>query len=161
MSMTPEQNKFLEKLYSDQYKLMYYVARRILRNPTAAADVVSETFCILTAEIERTMTCDNPVGFSFRILRNCAFNELRKRKIHAEIPLERAVDTSVESEWLSVPDLLPSGLTSEEKEVLLLRLEQKLPYTEIAAHLRLTESACRMRFSRARARCVQLLRKEK
>ena len=158
--MTQEQITFFEDLYRAHYGMMYQVALRVVKNPAKAADVVSDAFLILILKISAVMEHEEPVKWLYTVLKNCALGEYRKSKTHKEVSLEDTDIGSVEQEFIPIPDMLPQGLTAEEREILLLRLQEDLDYAEIAARLQLSESACRMRFSRARKHCADLMKRD-
>ncbi len=158
--VTQEQISFLESLYRKHYDLMYEVALRIVKNPAKASDVVSETFLILILKISAVMNHEDPVKWLFTVLKNTALSEYRKSKVRKEISLDDAMIRGTEQEMIPFSEMLPKGLTAEEREILTLRLGEDLDYAEIAKRLHATESACRMKFSRARKRCAELLEQD-
>lgn len=56
---------------------------------------------------------------------------------------------------------LPKGLSPQEQEILLLRFEERLSYSEIADVLKIKEVSCRSRLMRAKAHLLNLYEKEK
>lgn len=75
-------------------------------------------------------------------------------------------------EFLDVPEItdgvgmrlrevLPKGLSPQEQEILLLRFEERLSYSEIADVLKIKEVSCRSRLMRAKAHLLNLYEKEK
>ena len=140
---------------------MFEVALRIVKNPVKASDVVSDTFLILILKISTVMDHEDPVKWLFTVLKNNALGEHRKSKVRKEVSLDDAIIRGKEQELIPFSEMLPKGLTPEERNILLLRLGEDLDYAEIAKRLHTTESACRMKFSRAKKRCADLMEQEK
>lgn len=159
--MTQEQIAFFEGLYRKHYELMFEVALRIVKNPVKASDVVSDTFLILILKIPTVMNHEDPVKWLFTVLKNNALGEYRKSKVRKEVSLDDAVIRGKDQELIPFSEMLPKGLTPEERNILILRLGEDLDYAEIAKRLHSTESACRMKFSRAKKRCAELMERDK
>lgn len=159
--MTQEQIAFFEGLYRKHYELMFEVALRIVKNPVKASDVVSDTFLILILKIPTVMNHEDPVKWLFTVLKNNALGEYRKSKVRKEVSLDDAVIRGKDQELIPFSEMLPKGLTPEERDILILRLGEDLDYAEIAKRLHTTESACRMKFSRAKKRCAELMERDK
>ncbi len=155
--MTLEQISFFENLYQKHNERMFEVAVRIVKNPVTAADIVSETFLTLIMRINTVMKHKEPVKWLFSVLKNNALIEYRRTKNHRELPLDETVAQTSELEFIAFKDMLPNGLTPDEQLILSLRLNDNLEYSDIAKRMNITESTCRMRFSRARKHCAELL----
>ncbi len=155
--MTAEQTSFFENLYLKHNERMFEVAVRIVKNPVIAADIVSETFLVLVMRINTVMEHEDPVKWLFTVLKNNALVEYRRTKKHGELPLDEAMSKTVEPEFITIKDMLPNGLTPDERLILSLRLNDNLEYSDIAKRMNITESTCRMRFSRAKKHCAELL----
>lgn len=56
---------------------------------------------------------------------------------------------------------LPTGLSEQDKELILLRIDKKLSFDKIAEYYGITNDACRQRLSRAIRKCRSLLDCEK
>jgi len=155
--LTAEQTSFFENLYLKYNERMFEIAVRIVKNPVIASDIVSETFLVLVMRINTVMEHEEPVKWLFTVLKNNALLEYRRTKKHGELPLYDVIDKTVEPELISIKDMLPNGLTPDEQLILSLRLNDNLEYSDIAKRLNITESTCRMRFSRAKKHCAKLL----
>ncbi len=159
--MTSEQAHFLRKIYEAHHDAMYYIAKRIVKDTATASDVVSQTFLDLILRIDAAMEYSDPVKWLYHVLKNNAIDEYRRMRRRAAVPLEDVHAVTAEPEMISFEDLLPEGLTREERCILKLRIKEKLDYTSIARRLVTTEGACRMKFSRARKRCAELMSQDK
>ncbi len=159
--MTSEQAQFLRKLYETHHDPMYYIAKRIVKDTATASDVVSQTFLDLILRIDAAMKYSDPVKWLYHVLKNNAIDEYRRMKRNTAVPLENVPAVTAEPEMISFEDLLPGELTSDERCILVLRIKESLDYTSIARRLGTSEGACRMKFSRARKRCAELMSRDK
>ena len=91
-------------------------------------------------------------------LRNLVLNELRRKRVTAEVPIESIVELGQEDQILPVESLLPKQLSESERTILLWRYRDKMEYSEIAAALGITESSFRSRISRTIGHCKKLLK---
>ena len=73
--------------------------------------------------------------------------------------LEETADIQSSPEPLEY--LLPQGLSQDERDILILKLEKELTYAEIAPILGISEVSCRSRFFRAKAHFLLLTKKNK
>ncbi len=161
MSVTSEQTQLFCKLYEAHHDAMYYIAKRIVKDTATASDVVSQTFLDLILRIDAVMEYSNPVKWLYHVLKNNAIDEYRRMRRRTAVPLENVPAVTAESDMISFEDLLPGELTREERCILTLRIKESLDYTSIARRLGTTEGACRMKFSRARKRCAELMSRDK
>ncbi len=158
--MAPEQTCFLQKLYNEHHNAMFYVAKRIIRDSVAASDIVSQAFLMLILKIDVVMEYDEPEKWLFHVLKNIAIDEYRRTRLHGLVSIEDIPEMSVEPEFISFSDLLPKGLTSEEKKILTLRIDRDMDYREISELMSISCSACRMKYSRAKKHCAELMEKQ-
>ncbi len=156
--MTPEQTRLIEALYQEHHDSMRRVAQKILKDPEAAADAVSQAFLIAILKLDTVAECQDPAKWLFHVLKNTALDEYRRRCRQSAAPLEEIAEVAARSELVSFQELLPQGLTEEEREILCLRIERQMDYARLARHFGLSAGACRMKFSRAKRRCAELLK---
>ncbi len=159
--MTSEQAHFLRKLYEAHHDAMFYIAKRIVKDTATASDVVSKTFLDLILRIDSAMEYSDPVKWLYHVLKNNAIDEYRYMRRRTAVPLENVPAVTTEPEMIPFEDLLPGELTLEERCILTLRIKDSLDYTSIAQRLGATEGACRMKFSRARKHCAELMSRDK
>jgi len=157
--VTPEQTRFVQTLYQEHHDAMFYLAEKIVKNHEAAADAVSKAFLISILKINTVMGCEDPAKWLFHVLKNAAIDEYRRMR-RCAVPLDGVEEPAVEEEFLSFEDLLPAGLSPGEREILDLRILRQLEYDEIARLLHTSSAACRMKFSRARKHCAELMRRQ-
>ena len=92
-------------------------------------------------------------------LKNLIFNERRRSESHPEVPLESVIESlSVNDPEMPLELALPKQLSKEDREILILRFEQRLSYAEIGDRLGISEGACRSRLHRALQRCKRFLK---
>lgn len=157
--MTVEQEGFVRALYQEHHDALLSLAKRIVKDPEAAADAVSQAYLILILKIDSVMACRDPVKWLFHVCKNTAIDEYRRQRRRA-LPLTAAEELGTDPEFLTFQDLLPEGLTEDEREILSLRIQQGMAYEEIAAIMHATSAACRMKYSRAKKHCADLMRQE-
>ena len=91
-------------------------------------------------------------------LKNLIFNERRRSESHPEVPPQSVIESlSVNDPEMPLELALPKQLSKEDREILILRFEQRLSYAEIGDRLGISEGACRSRLHRALQRCKRFL----
>ena len=83
----PEDKRKIEDLYSRYERLMFVVARDILKDPYKAEDAVNDAFINIIKNFEKIDAVDSPrtKRFLVIIVRNICFNLLKKDKRHPEV----------------------------------------------------------------------------
>ena len=83
----PEDKRKFEDIYSRYERLMFIVARDILKDPYKAEDAVNDAFINIIKNFEKTGAADSPrtKRFVVIIVRNICFNMLKKDKRHPEV----------------------------------------------------------------------------
>ena len=97
-----------------------------------------------------------------RILANLVRNYARL-SWHNELPIDVLPESTLSTDGVGMRlrEVLPKGLSPQEQEILLLRSEERLSYSEIADVLKIKEVSCRSRLMRAKAHLLNLYEKEK
>jgi RNA polymerase sigma-70 factor, ECF subfamily len=132
----------------DQYAgALYRVAYSVLRNPSDAEDAVQEAFLRVLRHRDTLDEVRDQRVWLIRIVWNVALDRKRRVKTRPE--------TDDVSELARV--LPATGLSTKEREVLLLSAFEELTSVEIAAVLDITESSVRSRLFRARNLMAELL----
>ena len=108
------------------------------------------------------MVIDNPEAYITRILANLVRNYARL-SWHNEFPIDVLPESTLSTDGVGMRlrEVLPKGLSPQEQEILLLRFEERLSYSEIADVLKIKEVSCRSRLMRAKAHLLNLYEKEK
>ena len=132
-----------------QASLLRY-ATRVLNNEEAAQEVVQETFIRLNENLEKIAACGIPLrSWLFRTVHNAAIDSIRKESRRRLLHDRRSKQADVFSSDPSArqergePKALAmrhlNTLKPKEREVLVLRLQEGMPYGEIAAVLKRSE----------------------
>lgn len=89
--------------------------------------------------------------------------KIAKRSWHNELPIDVLPESTLSTDGVGMRlcEVLPKGLSPQEQEILLLRFEERLSYSEIADVLKIKEASCRSRLMRAKAHLLNLYEKEK
>ena len=155
----------LSELYAQHRARALSIARRILRDPDEAEDVVQEVFIRL---------CFSPVRFDgksaystwlFRVMVNSSINSLRSRRRRARLrhDPEPAVDPEVAATGRELRARFEDALRQvsvQHQQVVALRELRGLSYPEIAALLGIPEGTVKSALNRGRARVQQILAEE-
>jgi RNA polymerase sigma-70 factor (ECF subfamily) len=137
-------------------------ARFLVGDVDRADDLVQECLTRAIAKIDSWQPGTNLRAWLFVILRNCHFNELRRKNRSPIVPgaEERVVSVPGNQEMhmtlLEVKDAF-LRLSQEHREVLLLVAIEGLPYEEAASVLDVPIGTVRSRASRARQALRDLL----
>ena len=89
---------------------------------------------------------------------NCAFTI----SWHNELPIDVLPESTLSTDGVGMRlrEVLPKDLSPQEQEILLLRYEERLSYSEIADVLKIKEASCRSRLMRAKAHLLSLYEKK-
>lgn len=146
-----------DSFYLEYSPKLWRLAYRLTRNRYDSEDLVDEAFLIYLQK-SITMVIDNPEAYITRILANLVRNYARL-SWHNEFLPESTLST--DGVGMRLREVLPKGLSPQEQEILLLRFEERLSYSEIADVLKIKEVSCRSRLMRAKAHLLNLYEKEK
>ena len=163
--MTQADEKWVNKLYIELSPKLFRIARRRLGDEDEAQNVVQDTFVDLIKKIETVRGHPNPEGWLVKALNISIARELddQKKRSEREIALPEPYETAGD-EPAYVPhlrDILPSGLTPREKDLLVWYFEMDLDYKEISRRLGVPILTCRTQMHRAKKHYRKLAEKEK
>ncbi|MFN8485622.1 MAG: sigma-70 family RNA polymerase sigma factor [Anaerolineae bacterium] len=141
----------LARLYDRHAAAVYATALSIVRQPTAAEDIVQETFLRAWRGAAAALpTLHDPVAWLMRIARNQALDALRRQAVRPQAVeseeaadlFEAAPDETPEPEavlWLNVRRQAVrralAALPGEQRRVLELAFYEEMTHQAIAAHL--------------------------
>lgn len=150
-----------DSFYLEYSPKLWRLAYRLTRNRYDSEDLVDEAFLIYLQK-SITMVIDNPEAYITRILANLVRNYARL-SWHNELPIDVLPESTLSTDGVGMRlrEVLPKGLSPQEQEILLLRFEERLSYSEIADVLKIKEVSCRSRLMRAKAHLLNLYEKEK
>lgn len=136
----------IEKLYAAEQGRLRRLVRRILRNPSAAEDVVQQAFVNLLARFNSEAVSPSP-AYVRAAVRNLALNHLRDLKRRSELEIagvevDDIADTRPTSETIALyrselRRLLSAiaALPARRREAFVLNRIEGLSYDEIAARM--------------------------
>ena len=150
-------DKAFTALYQENAgRLLRYAAAQ-LRDWSLAEELVEEAFVRLLQHWDDLSGHPNLNGWLWKTLQHLILTEVRLARHHREVPLDPAFQVPAPEEDRGLDQILPQGLTSGEREVLILYYQEGLSHQEIAQHLGISEMNSRTRLFRARNRCKKLL----
>ncbi len=95
-------------------------------------------------------------------LKNLMGTRLRHKKIIQFVPYDEISEAAATDTYFSsLRDRLPAELSEEEKELLVARYEEQMPYAELSKRLGISPKQCALKVFRAKRRLQELLEKEK
>lgn len=132
-----------DSFYLEYSPKLWRLAYRLTRNRYDSEDLVDEAFLIYLQK-SITMVIDNPEAYITRILANLVRNYARL-SWHNELPIDVLPESTLSTDGVGMRlrEVLPKGLSPQEQEILLLRFEERLSYSEIADVLKIKEVSCR------------------
>ncbi len=155
-----EWNRWLDAFFREEYDTLYKLAYRLTGGEhEIAEELVQEAFVKALLNPERAKQKGNPAGWIVNTLKNLIRNEQRLA-YHQDVPLEEQFRLAAPEPERSFSEILPDGLSKEDREILIWRVEEQLGYREIANRLGVSETGCRSRVFRAVKRCAELMREE-
>ena len=147
----------IEALYEREYDTLCRAAYRMLGDWEAAQDLVQDTFLLALLKQDELPGHPAPGGWLTQTLRNLIQNERRKLAARNALPLDDAGLLPAAEAEPGLRDILPAGLSEQERELLTLRFEQQWSYRELGEHLGISEGACRIKLFRTVEKCRKLL----
>ena len=157
-----EKCKF-KALYSKYERLMFHVARRILRNETDTEDAVQEAFFEVAKNISKIsdVNANKTRSYLIIIVRNEALKIYNAQKKQEKV----TADTDFYGIADSYPRLSPlsaaiSRMPDDYKELILLKYDNGFTSREIAQMLGTTDGAVRQKLLKAREQLRAELKKE-
>ena len=157
-------SEWFADLYESTCDSVYRFALMLTRDPSAAEDVAAEVYLRAWRARDRFEERGTPVAWVLSITRNCALDELRKRRLerNLEAIAEHEDTTNDLATELSENDLTAihgaiRRLTREQQQVIYLRFYEELPHESVALKLGRSPNAVRAIQFRALSRLRKLL----
>lgn len=147
----------IDALYEREYDTLCRAAYRTLGDWEAAQDLVQDTFLLALLKQDELPNHPAPGGWLMQTLRNLIQNERRRLVTRSAIPLDDACGLIAAETPSALTDILPAGLSAQERELLVWRFEQQKSCREIGAMLGVSEGACRIKLFRTVEKCRKLL----
>ena len=160
----------LEELYRRYHQKVRLYCYTILKDKETAEDITQDTFVRMVDRLSTLRNSDTFVSWLFRIARNLSLNYLQsKSKTKAE-RIEETLNLSdeiIDTEELeakehriALMEILIDELPDEDRTMLKLKYLDKAGLKDIQEQFALSESAVKMRLSRARKKVLRLYDKK-
>ena len=157
--MDNQQMELIRSLMKQHSASMVQLTYRRLGDWHLAEDLVQETFLTACCKANILSGHVNAVAWLYKTLNNLTLCE--KRRIYHKIETGYDGDIVDDSDIdLPMDCYLPKGLNDKDRELILLRIEKRCSFQEIAEYFGITEAACRQRLSRTIRKCRTLLEEE-
>ncbi len=143
----------LSVIYHKMGKRIFLLSLSILRDKESAEDVMQETFLKIAAEAHTYKEKSNAIAFILTIARNLSLNLLAKRRRSSsyETSLEAGAELA-DSDSAELFSELPEALSlldTDDRQIVILKLENNMKHRDIATILGISEAACQKRYRRA------------
>ncbi len=164
---TPEQAAFLERAMEQYGKATYNFAFRLTNNEADARDLTQDAFVRVYRAWRSFQPGTSFLSWIYRIVTNLHRDELRRRKgrFHEELPEDNAPQSFAGSRPLAVTPIddfverqvgesmskALAGLSSDQRQVILLADIEEYSYQEIAEIMGCSIGTVRSRLHRARS----------
>ncbi len=145
-------------------KPLYHYIYCIVNCTQDAEDIVQDTFLMALSKINQYKSDTKFSAWMYRIARNISYNYIKKRKrillfdcsdITTMIE-DRNPSFVIENDLQQRMKEVFQRMTFQEKHILVLRIYEEKSYEEIAYIMKISQSACRKKYERARKRFVTL-----
>lgn len=157
-------NEAFGYLYDRHIRVIYDFVYYRTRHKETAEDLTSQTFFKALRSIQSVDPSKPFISWLYKIAHNTVLDHYRTRKFTEDIDevfdlsdgtdVVQSLDTVRETE--KVQKYLAS-LSPVERDVVILRVWQEMPYKEIAAMIGKTEASCKMIYSRSIKKLRELL----
>lgn len=164
--LSPQEHDFIDKLYTNQYKMLYSRAYAVLRDTSICQEVVQDTFYLACQKIDSIMTSENPEGWLVIALQYKIVRVLREKKqaaqYIAQLPedfdFNNIIDERIQDEDVRL--LYPDLALHKDFELLEeFSLEDK-SVKDIAKKHNMSVDACNKRLSRIKKIFRNILNKQ-
>ena len=149
-----------ENIYGETSRQLWAYVCRITANPTAADDIVQETYLRFLRSPPREYTMDEARPYLFKIATNLIYDRFRRSKrgetSDAELesrPIADGAETQQNTEMMQVF----SRLKQQERALLWLAYAEGYDHREVAAILKLNSMSVRVLLFRARRKLAELI----
>lgn len=156
-----EQRDLIERIFKEDRRLFFNIARRILGSITEAEDAVSDAMIQITDNLEKIKNLPRHEmrAYCIVIVRNCSYGRFRRNKhelrldeVGSDIADERNEpgEIYIRQERIKAVRKMIQELSKEDGLLLQLRFYHQSSYKEIADILGITEETARKRAERIR-----------
>jgi len=165
MSLSREQDEYIEQLYRELFCIMSVYAQSALRDKELAEEAVQDAFRIACAKPEELMSSPNPQGWMLNtlkyVIRNIRRNLARLNSVVlASISYETLSFSTPLCDQISEADLMYRDLIRQEDYDMLKKIVlYNYSMQETAEELGISVEACKKRVQRARQKLAEALKK--
>ncbi len=138
-----------DKVYDTYADMLYRVSVSILQSRDDADDAVQNAFCQYLEHAPSFRDAEHEKAWLIRVTVNQCKDLLRRRKIRAWLPFDELPELAAPDAGSPVTEAIAS-LPDKYREVIVLHHLEELSVRETAAALTISESAVKMRLTRAR-----------
>lgn len=149
--------QFLEKLYTENYTLIYRVILRTLhqytRKTSDAADLTQEVFIRAAKKISILRSHNNPTGWLIKTAYNLCKNYVRTTSAHNELLGDSISEEPSPSDDIHLSDLrmtLEQALSPDDYRLLEAYCLKNMPREQICEEFHISNAALRVRIHRLR-----------
>ncbi len=143
----------LSVIYEELGRRIFLICLSVLGDKESAEDAMQDTFLRLASEATRYKPNTNASAFILTVARNIALNALAKRRREIKAVQELSNGTYSANESGDSPPLRAldalQRLGGDERQIVILRLEENMKHRDIAILLNISEAACQKRYRRA------------
>ena len=147
----------MEQAYKQHRDSIFRFSLYLTGDRQVSEDIVHDVFLKLANQKEGTKEIQSVKDWLFICARNLIYNYLKKKSITGYVPIQN--DSSVTIEQRIFIEQILGHLKPEERELILLREQQRYSIGEISKMIELSEEAVRVRLFRIRKK-MQVLAKE-
>lgn len=125
-----------EEVYYQYYKLLYYIAIKILNDSEKASDIVNDVFLAFFNNIKKIDLYKNIKYYLVTATKNSCLNELKKQKLKVEYDdeiINQVIDHKESKVWEEYIEEFKKFLSIEEVEIIVDHLVFEYTFKEIAA----------------------------
>ncbi|MCI8285680.1 MAG: sigma-70 family RNA polymerase sigma factor [Firmicutes bacterium] len=175
-AMSSEDKSKFQKIYSNYKRLIYFTARKFLKDDYSIEDCTQRSYEIILNNIEKIRNVDSPEAkyYIYKIVRSVALHMLRDEKWYVnDVEYEDEMISTIEdeqenvekiiinSEWKTVVEAAINDLDEDDKFLLECRLEAEMTYAHLGELLGISEDACRKRMQRIRRKLAEEVEKSR
>ena len=158
--------QWFERLFKDNYPLMYRMAFSMVENADDAKDAVNQVFTQMWRS--KPKVSDNSIkGYLLAATRNQCLHILRQRQLQRQMEEELQRDEAEcrdeEREELlrELRQIIEDNLTEQDKRVLQYHYDEEMTYAETASALGISTAAVNKHITRSLAKIRQTLKNAK
>ena len=157
--MTPGQKEMIGQLMRQYAPLMVQLTFRRTGDPQLSEELVQETFLTACKKADIICSHEKPLAWLYQTLQYLTMKEIN-RACHSREQSSEELQDIAAADPPAFHEILPRTLSTEERRILILRFEHRLPHREIAEALGISEVACRKQVSRALQKCRISIKRE-